>query len=193
MLIVVRTQRIKHTKGHLSLSCFGYVKFSGFRSSKTSANKRLLLCLWTILVRMEGWHTRPHSPAWIISTAKVMNYFGLSKKRVIFGWFLFRNWWVNFFRNRVNLFRKWDNFIRFSILRKVLFGEAGSWVGVLSVVSRSSLGGIREGIREVKETAILINSTFWWFGVLWSFLGSSLVSRWSFTRSIYTRNKGRES
>jgi len=45
MLIVVRTQRIKHTKGHLSLSCFGYVKFSGFRSSKTSANKRLLLCL----------------------------------------------------------------------------------------------------------------------------------------------------
>ena len=45
MLIVVRTQRIKHTKGHLSLSCFGRVKFSGFRISKTSANKRLLLCL----------------------------------------------------------------------------------------------------------------------------------------------------
>ena len=36
------TQRIKHTKGHLSLSCFGRVKFSGFRISKTSANKRLL-------------------------------------------------------------------------------------------------------------------------------------------------------
>ncbi len=32
--------------------------------------------------------------------------------------------------------------------------------GVLSVVSRSSVGGIREGIREGKETAILINSTF---------------------------------
>ena len=45
MLIVVSTQRIKHTQGHLPLSCFGYVKFSGFRSSKTSANKRLLLCL----------------------------------------------------------------------------------------------------------------------------------------------------
>ena len=42
MLIVVSTQRIKHTQGHLPLSCFGYVKFSGFRSSKTSANKRLL-------------------------------------------------------------------------------------------------------------------------------------------------------
>ena len=39
------TQRIKHTKGHLSLSYFGYVKFSGFRETKTSANKRLLLCL----------------------------------------------------------------------------------------------------------------------------------------------------
>ena len=38
-------QRIKHTMGHLSLSCFGYVKFSGFREAKTSANKRLLLCL----------------------------------------------------------------------------------------------------------------------------------------------------
>ena len=31
----------------------------------------------------------------------------------------------------------------------------GSWVGVLSVVSRSSLGKMRQGIREVKEAAIL--------------------------------------
>ena len=45
MFIVVSTQRIKHTKGHLSLSCFGRVKFSGFLMTKTSANKRLLLCL----------------------------------------------------------------------------------------------------------------------------------------------------
>ena len=37
------TQRIKHTKGHLSLSWFGLVKFSGFRDTKTSANKRLLI------------------------------------------------------------------------------------------------------------------------------------------------------
>ena len=41
MLIVVSTQRIKHTNGHLSLSCFGCKKFSGFRNAKTSANKRL--------------------------------------------------------------------------------------------------------------------------------------------------------
>ena len=40
-----KTQRIKHTMGHLSLSCFGRVKFSGFLMTKTSANKRLLLCL----------------------------------------------------------------------------------------------------------------------------------------------------
>ena len=45
MLIAVSTQRIKHTKGHLPLSCFGCEKFSSFLISKTSANKRLLLCL----------------------------------------------------------------------------------------------------------------------------------------------------
>ena len=123
-------------KGVYCLLVSDRMKVSSFQVTKTSANKRFLLCLWTILVRMEGWHTRPHSPAWIISTAKVMNYFGLSKKRVIFGWFLFRNWWVNFFRNRVNLFRKWDNFIRFSILRKVLLGRRE----VESEFSRSSVG-----------------------------------------------------
>ena len=30
MLTVVSTQRIKHTKGHLPLSCFGCEKFSSF-------------------------------------------------------------------------------------------------------------------------------------------------------------------
>ena len=51
----------------------------------------------------------------------------------------------------------------------------GSSVVVLSVVSRSSLGKIRQGIRKGKETPILIKSTFWWLGVLWSFLGSYLA------------------
>ena len=67
------TQRIKHTKGHLSLSCFGYVKFSGFRSSKTSANKRLLLCL---LPSADDVQTSPAQ----VHGAKVINYFGLSKR-----------------------------------------------------------------------------------------------------------------
>ena len=40
-------QRKIHTKGHLPLSCFGCVKISGFQITKTSANKRLLLCLLT--------------------------------------------------------------------------------------------------------------------------------------------------
>ena len=42
-------------------------------------------------------------------------------------------------------------------LKKSAFLVIWSSFGVLSVVSRSSLGGIRQGIREVKETSILIN------------------------------------
>ena len=44
------TQRIKHTKGHLSLSCFGCKKVSSFQVTKTSANKRLfIICLRTLI------------------------------------------------------------------------------------------------------------------------------------------------
>ena len=50
----------------------------------------------------------------------------------------------------------------------------GSWVGHLSVVSRSSVGGIGQGIREVKKTAILTNSLFW----VLEFFGRSLVLLW---------------
>ena len=49
MFIVVSTQRIKHTKGHLLHSYFGLVKVSSFQEAKTSANKRFLICLQTIL------------------------------------------------------------------------------------------------------------------------------------------------
>ena len=65
-------------------------------------------------------------------------------------------------------------------------------LGVLSVVSRSSVGETWEGIREVKETAILINSTFWWLVVLRSFLGSSLVLCLSLAREGLVRYKGTE-
>ena len=44
-----------------------------------------------------------------------------------------------------------------------------------------------------KRDGNLNKSTFLSFGVLWSFLGSSLVSPWSFIRSIYIRYKGVES
>ena len=45
-------------------------------------------------------------------------------------------------------------------LKKSAFLVIRSSFGVPSVVSRSSLGKTRQGIREVKETAILIKSTF---------------------------------
>ena len=83
------------------------------------------------------------------------------------------------------------NFFRKAINKKH-FLVAGSLVGVLSVVGRCSLGKIRQGIREEKETAILINSTFWWLVVLRSFLGSSLVLRWSLAREGLVRYKGKE-
>ena len=59
-------------------------------------------------------------------------------------------------------------------LNKMHFFEVRSCCGVPSVVSRSSLGGIEQPIREVKEIGFLINSTF----CNWEFLGSSLVRPW---------------
>ena len=50
-----------------------------------------------------------------------------------------------------------------------------SWCGRLSVVSRCSVGGIRQGIRTGKEMAILIKRTFCILG----FFGRSLVRPWS--------------
>ena len=84
-------------------------------------------------------------------------------------------------------------FRRTPSLKKSAFLEAGSWVGVFSVFSRSSLGVLRQGIRDVKESAILTNSTFWWLGVLRFILGSSLVHPWLLTRMIKGRYKGRDS
>ena len=60
-------------------------------------------------------------------------------------------------------------------------------------ISRLSVGKIGEGIREVKETAILTKVLFLSFGVFWSFLGSSLVLPWSLIRGIYTRYKEKNS
>ena len=59
-------------------------------------------------------------------------------------------------------------------INKTHFLVTGSSVGVLSVVSRLSVGGIRQSIREGKEKAILIKSTF----CVWEFLGRSLVRPW---------------
>ena len=58
-------------------------------------------------------------------------------------------------------------------------------LGRLSVVGRWNKGGKKDGN--------LNKSTFFYFGVLRLFLGSSLVLPWSLTRSIYIRYKGIES
>ena len=77
-------------------------------------------------------------------------------------------------------------------LKKLHFFVVGSWVGVLSVVSRSSLGGIRQGIREGKEMAILIKVLFYireFFGrslVLISPKGSNDYSVFGFSLVFYT-------
>ena len=72
MLIVVRTQRIKHTKGHLPLSCSGCVKFSGFQCSKTSANKRLLLCLLPFAADVQTSPAQVHG-------ANIQHFFDMNK------------------------------------------------------------------------------------------------------------------
>ena len=77
---------------------------------------------------------------------------------------------VNFFRILVSLFRK-------AILRKRTLGVkvfCCSSLGCLSVVSRCSLGEMRQGIREGKEMTILIKSTF----SVWEFFRFSLVLLW---------------
>ena len=63
---------------------------------------------------------------------------------------------VNLFRKGGNFFRNGGNLFRISVLRNSTFcGQ-----GVDAAFSRSSVGKLRQGIREVKESAILTNSTF---------------------------------
>ena len=64
-----------------------------------------------------------------------------------------------------------------------------SSLGVLSVVGRWN----KARYKRCKRDGNLNKSTFLSFGVLWSFLGSSLVSPWSLTRENLGRYKGSES
>ena len=77
MLIVVSTQRIEHTNGHLSLSCFGLVKVSSFQIAKTSANKRLLLCLLPFAADVQTSPAQVHG-------AKVLQNLRICKHIAIF-------------------------------------------------------------------------------------------------------------
>ena len=64
-----------------------------------------------------------------------------------------------------------------------------SSVGLLSVVGRWNKGRYKSG----KRMGNLNKSTFLSFGILRSFLGSSLVRPWFLTRSVYTKYKGSKS
>ena len=55
------------------------------------------------------------------------------------------------------------------------------------VFSRSSLGGVKQDIRDIKEIAILTKRTFF----VSEFFRGSLVLRWSFVQCIYIRYKGK--
>ena len=97
------------------------------------------------------------------------------------------------FQEGRQLFQEWKQPFQKPDLNKKHFWESRSCAALLSEFSRSSVGVIRQGIREEKETAILTKVLFLSFGVLWAFLGSSLVSPWFFTRRLNTRYKGTES
>ena len=66
---------------------------------------------------------------------------------------------TSYFRNEDNFFGNQVNLLGLN-LKKSAFLVIWSSFGIPSVVSRSSLGKTRQGIREVKEKAILIKSTF---------------------------------
>ena len=70
-------------------------------------------------------------------------------------------------------------------LKKSAFFIIRCSLGVFSVFSRSSVGKMREGIREVKETAILTKSTFY----ISEFLGRSLVLLWFFLGLLPESNR----
>ena len=71
-------------------------------------------------------------------------------------------------------FQEWRQLYQESNLKKRHFLQVRRRVGVLSVFSRSSVGEIRQGIREVKEMAILIKVLFY----VWEFFSRSLVLLW---------------
>ena len=141
MFIVAERNELNTPRGIYRSPVLGMWKFARFCPPKQAPINAFYYVCYPPPVDVQTSPTLVHG-------AKVVNYFGLSKKRVIFGWFLFRNWWVNFFRKRVNFFRK-------RILRKVLWGKQGveaefcrSSLGRRSVFSRWNKGRYKRGKRD---------------------------------------------
>lgn len=78
-------QRNIHTYGHLSLSCFGCVKISGFRYSKTSANKRLLFISLKDSCKGERQTHPPTFPSVNHFDCKGSEIFWIKQKKMFFG------------------------------------------------------------------------------------------------------------
>ena len=72
-------------------------------------------------------------------------------------------------------------------LNKTYFGVTGSSVVVLPLIGRWNKGRYKRG----KRDGNLNKKHILYFGVLWSFLGSSLVLRWSLTLWELGRYKGK--
>ena len=92
---------------------------------------------------------------------------------------------VNFFRNQDNLVRKQSYEIAFFCGWEL----SRSSVALLSVVGRWNKARYKRGKREGNLNKKHIFS----FGVLWSFLGLSLVRPWFLARENLGRYKGSES
>ena len=100
---------------------------------------------------------KPMARIW---TAKIVKYFGLSKKNRFLGRFFV---------------------LRTAQIADLAFRKNALLHGVLSVVSRCSVGKIRQGIRNGN----LNKQHFLYFWGLWSLLGSSLVHPWFVLGLLY--------
>ena len=95
-----------------------------------------------------------------------------------------------FFRKGGNFFRTLVNIFREVVLRKSLFVVCELCrrsLGRLSVFARWNKGRYKRS----KRDGNLNKTHFFCFGVLWSFLGSSLVSPWLLTREYQGRHERR--
>ena len=143
-------------KGVYCLLVLDREKFTRFQIAKTSANKRFLICLQSRGAAVQYCSTSFRVVQYCSFTpslrCKGSELFWIEQEKSLFG---------RFFVLRTALCAYYLEFRKMGNLNKKHFLVTGSWVGVLSEFSRSSVGGIRQGIREGKEMEILRKSTFW--------------------------------
>ena len=77
MFIIAERNELNTPRGIYRSLVLGVWNFAGFRDTKTSANKRLLLCLLPFAADVQTSQAQVHR-------AKVLHFFELSKKKLIF-------------------------------------------------------------------------------------------------------------